>query len=81
MAKVLMEYVKEYNMDSTNKLDLVLFKEALLHTSRIARILRQPRGSALLVGVGGSGKQTLTRLAAYMEACTFTSPEIKKNFT
>lgn len=55
----------EYN-ESNPIMDLVLFEQAILHVTRISRIIQNPCGHVMMVGVGGSGKQSLCRLAAYI---------------
>lgn len=65
LNKVLEDKLFEYN-ENVQSMNLVLFDQAMEHICRIARIIANPCGNALLIGVGGSGKQSLSKLAAYI---------------
>lgn len=80
LLSLLNDYVEEYNLVNTNPLSLVFFSDAVDHISRISRILRQPRGNAMLVGVGGSGKASLTRFATYMGGFKIFSIELTRGY-
>ena len=75
LSKIISDY-----QDEETKLNMVLFKDCMEHITRIARVLRQERGHMLLVGVGGSGKKSLTTLASVLANCELKSLEPKKNY-
>jgi len=60
------EYLEEYNGTFKVQMPLVMFLDACDHVARIQRIIRQPLGNAFLLGVGGSGRQSLSKLATFI---------------
>merc|ERR1740130_2085595 len=79
IPKLFADYLDEYNAEN-KEMRLVFFWDACDHVSRLARVLRQPRGNAMLVGVGGSGKQSLTRFAAYTAEMSCFQIELTKGY-
>ncbi|PVD29059.1 hypothetical protein C0Q70_11656 [Pomacea canaliculata] len=80
LVKVVEDYLEDYNQVNTAQMRLVLFMDAVTHVCRISRIIRQPLGNALLLGMGGSGRQSLTRLAAHVSEFECVQIELSKNY-
>uniref|UniRef100_H3A7W8 Dynein axonemal heavy chain 2 n=1 Tax=Latimeria chalumnae TaxID=7897 RepID=H3A7W8_LATCH len=62
-------------------MSLVLFKDAVEHAvCRIVRVIRQLRGNMLLIGIGGSGRQSLSRLASSICDYKIFQIEVTKHY-
>ena len=81
ITEACMAQCKEYNQVKKSKLNLVLFRFAIEHISKLCRILKLPGGNALLVGVGGTGRQSLARLSTFIIGYEMFQIEISKGYT
>ena len=80
--KLLERILEEYNsMGSTKRqMKIIMFLDACEHVARITRVLRQPQGHALLLGVGGSGRQSLSKLSIYIANHQQFQIEVTKSY-
>lgn len=78
--QILNDCLDEYNVTFANQMNIVFFADAVVHVTRVGRVLRQPRGNVMLVGVGGSGKQSLTRIAAFVAGYECVQIEINRGY-
>lgn len=77
----LIKKLEDYNnQPRIQKMDIVLFKDAIIHVTKIYRVLSMKRGHVLLVGVGGSGRHSLTRLSSFILNMNCEQLEIRKDF-
>lgn len=79
LTDLLAEAMHSYN-EFVGQMNLVLFEDAMSHICRINRILEMPRGNALLIGVGGSGKQSLARLSAFISSLSVYQIQLRKGY-
>ena len=79
LKKVVDNKLYDYN-EVNAMMDLVLFQQAAEHITRISRIIVNPGGNAMLIGVGGSGKQSLSRLASFISGFEVRQLQVTGSF-
>jgi dynein heavy chain len=75
--------VASFNSEAipVNKVDVVLFEYVVQHVLRITRIIQQPLGHAVLLGLGGSGRRTCAKLACLAASYTHRTVTPSSSYT
>ncbi|EGR32330.1 hypothetical protein IMG5_087930 [Ichthyophthirius multifiliis] len=73
-------FLEDYNQNNKRPMQLVLFEFAICHIINICRILRLQGGHGLLIGLGGSGRQSLTYLSSHIRQLHTMQLEMTKSY-
>ncbi|XP_054461370.1 dynein axonemal heavy chain 2-like [Anoplopoma fimbria] len=81
LKKFMETQLEDYNLTpGVVPMSLVLFRDAIKHITRVVRVISQPRGNTLLVGVGASGRQSLSKMAAFICEYQVFQVEVTKQY-
>ena len=74
--------VEHHNsMHPASQLQMVFFRATIEHVTRIMRTLLSPNGHMLLLGLAGTGKQTLARFAAFAAGFEVFKCDVTRSFS
>ncbi|KAM4714769.1 dynein axonemal heavy chain 2 [Anableps anableps] len=81
LKKFMETELENYNLTpGVIHMSLVLFKDAIEHITRVIRVISQLRGNMLLIGIGGSGRQSLSKMAAFICEYQVFQVEVTKQY-
>ncbi|SCM22337.1 dynein heavy chain, putative [Plasmodium berghei] len=75
----LSEELNEYN--NFYNLNIVLFNDAIKHICKLIRIIDNLKSDALLLGIGGCGKTTISKFSSYVASKTFIEMDFSRHCT
>ncbi|SBT71328.1 dynein heavy chain, putative [Plasmodium malariae] len=75
----LTEELNEYN--NFYNLNIVLFNDAIKHICKLIRIVDNLKSHALLLGIGGCGKTTISKFSSYISSKTFFEMDFSAHCT
>ena len=61
-------------------MNLIFFTEAISYILKITRILSFQKGNAILIGLGGSGRTSLTKISAFLRDLNNYQIEISRDY-
>lgn len=81
LADAMQGYLTDYNTTpGMRPMNIVLFRDVFEHVTRIVRIVSQPKGHVLMIGIGGSGRRSMAKLAAFILDYSLFQIQISQNY-
>lgn len=81
MKKMIEEKLQEFNEKfKAAAMNITLFEEAISYVCKINRVIKFQKGHGMLVGEGGAGRHSLTKLATFIAKYSLCTISVSKSF-